>query len=107
MSATIRCRPGAARSACSGCCASAGERLGTRSDRQAEEGLKLVQELQAADALQLKRSPLATSLIDRIGTLPAAYLAHEYMNDAWPRASTPMWRRRSPTPSWSGPARQA
>ena len=31
-----------------------GRRLGTRSDRQAEEGLKLVQELQEADALQLE-----------------------------------------------------
>ena len=60
-----------------------GRRLGTRSDRQAEEGLKLVQELRAADALQLKRSPLATSLIDRIGIMPAAYLAHEYMNDSF------------------------
>ena len=36
-----------------------GRRLATRSDRQAEEGLKLVQDLQAADALQLKRSPMA------------------------------------------------
>ena len=60
-----------------------GRRLGTRSDRQAGEGLKLVQELRAADALQLKRSPLATSLIDRIGIMPAAYLAHEYMNDSF------------------------
>ena len=45
--------------------------------------MKLVQELRAADALQLKRSPLATSLIDRIGIMPAAYLAHEYMNDSF------------------------
>jgi hypothetical protein len=60
-----------------------GRRLGTRSDRQAEEGLKLVKELQAADALQLKRSPMAMSLIDRISILPAAYLAHEYMNDSF------------------------
>ncbi len=60
-----------------------GRRLGTRSDRQAEEGLKLVKELHAADALQLKRSPLASSLIDRMEIMPAPYLAHEYMNDSF------------------------
>ena len=85
-----------------------GRRLGTRSDRQAEEGLKLVQELRAADALQLKRSPLAMSLIERMGMhaggLPGARVHERQLR---PRASTPMWRRRSPTPSWSGSARQA
>jgi SAM-dependent methyltransferase len=60
-----------------------GRRLGMRSDRQAEEGLKLVKELQAADALQLKRSPIAAKLIDRTGIMPAPYLAHEYMHDCW------------------------
>ena len=60
-----------------------GRRLGTRSDRQAEEGLKLVKELHVADALQLKRSPMATKLIDRTGIMPAPYLAHEYMNDSF------------------------
>ncbi len=60
-----------------------GRRLGSRSDRQAEEGLKLVRDLLAADALQLKRSPLATKLLGRTGNLPASYLAHEYMNDGF------------------------
>jgi SAM-dependent methyltransferase len=60
-----------------------GRRLGTRSDRQAEEGLKLVQELLAADAVQLKRSPMAAKLINRTGVMPAPYLAHEYMNDSF------------------------
>ena len=44
-----------------------------------------------------------TTLIERMAMLPTAYLAHEYMNDAWRRASTPTWPRRSPTPSWNGP----
>ena len=60
-----------------------GRRLATRSDRQAEEGLKLVQELQKADALQIIRLPWVNSLVERLATLPAPYLAHEYMNDAW------------------------
>jgi SAM-dependent methyltransferase len=60
-----------------------GRRLGSRSDRQAEEGLKLVQQLKAANALQLARSPWVGSLIERMGTLPAQYLAHEYINDSW------------------------
>jgi SAM-dependent methyltransferase len=60
-----------------------GLRLGTRSDRQAEEGLKLVQELHAAGALQLTRSPWVTSLLERMSTLPSQYLAHEYINGAW------------------------
>ncbi|HYM29529.1 MAG TPA: class I SAM-dependent methyltransferase, partial [Steroidobacteraceae bacterium] len=60
-----------------------GTRLGARSDRQAEEGLKLVQELHAAGALQLTRSPWVTSLLERMRTLPSQYLAHEYINSAW------------------------
>jgi SAM-dependent methyltransferase len=60
-----------------------GRRLAARSDRQAEEGMKLVKELQAADALQLKRSHMATALISRTGIMPGPYLAHEYMNDSF------------------------
>jgi SAM-dependent methyltransferase len=60
-----------------------GLRLGTRSDRQAEEGLKVVKELHAAGALQLTRSSWVNSLIERMGTLPTQYLAHEYINGAW------------------------
>jgi hypothetical protein len=60
-----------------------GRRLASRSDRQAEEGLKLVQALKAADALQIVRLPWVDALVDRMATLPVQYLAHEYMNDAW------------------------
>jgi SAM-dependent methyltransferase len=54
-----------------------------RSDQQATEGLKLVQELQGADAYQLVRSIWLKNLIERTEQLPAHYLAHEYMNEAW------------------------
>ncbi len=57
-----------------------GRRLGSRSDRQAEEGLKLVQELQKADALQIIRLPWVNSLVERMATLPVQYLADEDMN---------------------------
>jgi SAM-dependent methyltransferase len=60
-----------------------GQRLASRSDRQAEEGRKLVQALQQADALQIIRSPWVNSLVERIGTLPVQYLAHEYLNAFW------------------------
>jgi SAM-dependent methyltransferase len=60
-----------------------GRRLGSRSDRQAEEGLKLVQALREADALQIVRSPWVDALVERMGPMPVQYLAHEYMNDSW------------------------
>ena len=60
-----------------------GRRMATRSDRQASEGLKLVQELQAAEAYQLVRSTWLKSVIERTATLPEHYLAHEYMNEYW------------------------
>jgi SAM-dependent methyltransferase len=60
-----------------------GRRLGSRSDRQAEEGLKLVQALRDADALQIVRQPWVHALVERMGPMPTQYLAHEYMNDAW------------------------
>lgn len=58
-------------------------RLASRSDRRAEEGLKLTQALLEADAAQLKGSAWVSSLIGRMGTLPAQYLAHEYLNESW------------------------
>lgn len=60
-----------------------GRRLAARSDHQAMEGLKLVQELMAVDAYQLVRSVWLKNLIERVSTLPGTYLAHEYMNDFW------------------------
>jgi len=61
----------------------AGRQLAWRSDRQAEEGLKFVRDLHAAEAMQLRRSSMATAVINRLDSLPTAYLAHEYMNDNW------------------------
>jgi predicted O-methyltransferase YrrM len=61
----------------------AGRQLARRSDRQAEEGLKLVRDLFNAEAVQLRRSPLVKSVIDRLDVLPTSYLAHEYMNEYW------------------------
>lgn len=60
-----------------------GRRLAGRSDQQAVEGLKLVQELQRVDAYQLARSIWLKAMIERASDLPLAYLAHEFMNDFW------------------------
>lgn len=60
-----------------------GKRLGSRSDRQAAEGLKLVQSLREADALQIVRLPWVNALVERMATLPVPYLAHEYINESW------------------------
>jgi SAM-dependent methyltransferase len=60
-----------------------GKRLAARSDQQAVEGLKLVEELHGADAYQLVRSSWIKTLIERTKELPVVYLAHEYMNDSW------------------------
>jgi len=54
-----------------------------RSDRQAGEGFKFVRELLGAEAVQLKRSHIVQVLMEKLNELPIAYLAHEYMNDAW------------------------
>jgi SAM-dependent methyltransferase len=61
----------------------AGKRHGWRSDRQAEEGLAVVQSLLDAEAAHLNRSPFVKALLSRIGTAPVAYVAHEYMNEHW------------------------
>ena len=60
-----------------------GRLLGTGSDRQAAEGFRLVKDLLAADALHLKRSPFANSLVNRFESMPGPYLAHEYMNEGF------------------------
>ena len=61
----------------------AGRRLAWRSDRQAEEGLAVVQSLLAAEAAHLNRSPFTQSLVSQLDKMPSAYLAHEYMNEHW------------------------
>ena len=61
----------------------AGRRLASRSDRQAAEGAKFVHALNAAEAIQLRRQPMAQAMLGRLADFPTAYLAHEYMNDSW------------------------
>lgn len=59
-----------------------GKRLAGRSDRQALEGRRLVADLAAAEAYQL-RNPTAEEIVPRLAAMPGEYLAHEYMNEAW------------------------
>ncbi len=60
-----------------------GRRLAWRSDRQAEEGVKLARALNQAEAGQLRDQPLAQGLLRRFDEMPLSYLAHEYMNETW------------------------
>jgi SAM-dependent methyltransferase len=61
----------------------AGERLAARSDRQVEAGLELVSSLSAARAHYLHGVPFVEALLEHAQHGQIAYLAHEYMNDAW------------------------
>ncbi|MGH7063672.1 MAG: class I SAM-dependent methyltransferase [Stellaceae bacterium] len=61
----------------------AGKRLAAPSGRQAEAGFETVRLLAEAAAHHLRGNPFVASLIDHAGRAPLAYLAHEYMNDAW------------------------
>ena len=61
----------------------AGSRQLQRSDRQAEMGLAFAQSLMEADAIQLSKSPIAASVLEKFGTMSNQYLAHELMNAAW------------------------
>lgn len=61
----------------------AGRRLAWRSDRQAEAGAKFARALNDAEAVQLRQQPMTQAMLRRLDDLPSAYLAHEYMNDAW------------------------
>jgi SAM-dependent methyltransferase len=54
-----------------------------RSDRQADEGFKLLRDLLTAEALHLKRSHIVQTLMEKLDELPGIYLAHEYMNESW------------------------
>jgi SAM-dependent methyltransferase len=60
-----------------------GRRAASRSDRQAEAGVRFLQELYNTEALHLVRSSMMKSLLDRFGAFPVSYLAHEYMNEDW------------------------
>jgi SAM-dependent methyltransferase len=61
----------------------AGERLAARSDRQAEAGLKVVHALAEAKAHHVAGLPFVESLLEHARRSQIAYLAHEYMTEAW------------------------
>ena len=61
----------------------AGRLRAGRSDRQAEEGIKLAQSLLAAEAVNLRHPASTAQMLEQIATLPSAYLAHEFMNENW------------------------
>lgn len=60
-----------------------GMALSSRSDRQVVAGREVVKALAATEALNLRSTPMARDLVERLDTLSVAYLAHEYMNAAW------------------------
>jgi SAM-dependent methyltransferase len=61
----------------------AGERVAGSSERQAEVGFEVVRALAAAQAHHLHGNPFVDSLIEHAQHCQTAYLAHEYMNEAW------------------------
>jgi len=61
----------------------AGERLAVRSDRQAEAGLEVVHALAEAKAQHVAGLPFVDSLLQHVRHSQIAYLAHEYMTEAW------------------------
>ena len=61
----------------------AGQRLATRSDRQAEAGAEIVRALAEANAGHLRGSGFVQSLLEHLGRFSSTYLAHEYMTVAW------------------------
>jgi SAM-dependent methyltransferase len=61
----------------------AGQRLAARSDRQAEAGLEVVRALAEAKAHHVAVLPFVESLLEHAKHCQTAYLAHEYMTEAW------------------------
>jgi SAM-dependent methyltransferase len=61
----------------------AGERVAAGSDRRVEAGLEVVSTLAEAKAQHLRGQPFVESLLDHTRQAQTAYLAHEYMNQAW------------------------
>lgn len=59
----------------------AGSRLAFRADRQAERGFDLVRRLAEAGGDVIE--PWARRIIAHVADKPAAYLAHEFMNENW------------------------
>lgn len=60
-----------------------GRRAGGRSDRQALAGVRFAKSLLSAEALHIKNSSFATTILEGAETAHPAYLAHEYMHDHW------------------------
>ncbi|MCW8307709.1 class I SAM-dependent methyltransferase [Acidiphilium sp. PA] len=59
----------------------AGSRLAFRADRQAAQGFAVVRRLMEAGSGAI--DPSARRILDHCADKPAAYLAHEFMNQAW------------------------
>lgn len=59
----------------------AGSRLAFRADRQAERGFAVVRRL--IEAQGEAADPMARRIVEACADKPAAYLAHEFMNEAW------------------------
>jgi SAM-dependent methyltransferase len=60
-----------------------GQRLAGRSDRQAEAGIEVVRALAEAKACHVAGLPFVGSLLEHAKRAQRAYLAHEYMTEAW------------------------
>jgi SAM-dependent methyltransferase len=61
----------------------AGRRLAIRSDRQVGAGAEIVRALAAANAVHLRGGELVQTVVGHLDKLNSAYLAHEYMVEAW------------------------
>jgi SAM-dependent methyltransferase len=60
----------------------AGIRAAARSDRQAEAGFKIAQTLEQAGAVSYGNG-FGRTMLDKMADMPAAYIAHEFMNAHW------------------------
>lgn len=61
----------------------AGMRLGGRSDRQADAGIGVLRDLLGAQAHSLTIDGRVATWLNEVKNFPAAYLAHEFMNEFW------------------------
>jgi len=60
----------------------AGIRAATRSDAQAEAGFKIAQSLEQAGTVSYGTG-FGKTMLEKLADLPAAYIAHEFMNAHW------------------------
>jgi SAM-dependent methyltransferase len=61
----------------------AGDAAGGSSERRAAAGVEVLRELMAAEAVHVASPFIARRMMERMPTLPAAYLTHEFMNRHW------------------------